>query len=359
MGENIKEKANVSTNSRRDFLRKAAVVSVGALSVGIGINLIEKNRAENGIDTDSGKFYPLYEHHEVGIAPEKIPSDLDVLFEEGFFAGGFLSIQPKVYLLGRVGKAYFTNNLIEKREFPDEMLEKLSVNGIEIMIGDILPNLKRMTGYLIQSGEFIGGLAMAAKLVRDQFRFKNSTKNTTRRKFIKAMGIIGAAWAIFPGAHFLSRGGPTFNWNKDRDNALDRVADKLYGMQSNLHPEEAFLFFRNLIMADKMLTVAEDIKQKTGRQARIGFQVEYGHMGIEDLLKVGHGFCRTLILSYPDSVIRDAAKINNGIEGLSSARLFKLPRNLFSGESEEKWKQVVDRRVTDVELKKSLELKLG
>ncbi|MDO8583422.1 MAG: twin-arginine translocation signal domain-containing protein [bacterium] len=363
MAENTEE-SGASKTTRRDFLKKAAIIGVGALAIGSGINVLEKKAINEGIDTDSGTFFPLYEHHEVGIKPEKIPSDLDVLFREVVFPSmqQLLETNPKDMLMSRVNNNYsksFTASRNTSRTFPDNILEKVASSRITIMLGD----LDVKDDGSIEVGMGVGGILIAVNLLRDQFAGKSSKKSSshmTRRKFLKVAGILGSAWALAPTAYLLSRGGVVtegLGWNMERDNAVDRIIDRLYGLVSDSHPANATVFFRNLIMADKMLTVAEDIQKNTGKKTKMGFQVEYAHSGIEDFLSAGHDFCRMLLLSYPKPVLRDAVESNNGPEDFSSSRLLKLPRN-FSVK-DPKWEQVGDRKVVDTELKQMLEEKLA
>lgn len=144
-----------------------------------------------------------------------------------------------------------------------------------------------------------------------------------------------------------------------KEDALHRIIDRINGLQSNTHPEQLVVFFRNLIMADKMLTVADDFKQKTGRKAQIAFNVEYGHNGVQDFLRVGPDICRWLISRYPKKVLRDIGDLNGGNESLWTARLFKFPKDFFNRDVEKRWENVEDRKVIDVKLKEVLEKKLS
>lgn len=350
------EKADTGL-SRRDFIKKTAIIGAGTMMVASGLGVARKEIGvlEKGVETDSGVFFPLYEHHEIGITPEKIPPDMDVLFREAYSSRMFQG-SPKYRLL-QEGSSYIKNTKI--RIFTDEILKKIAFINALIMLGDVNPSLGDWTRVGIAGGEFVGGLAIIAKLLKDQFKSKKTTSNSgsylTRRKFIKAAAGLGAAWLMTPGGYFLSRGG--LEWNKNRDEALDRIMDRLYGIQSSLHPEDSLMFFRNLMMADKMLTVAEDVQKRTGRKTKMGFQVEYGHNGIEDFLKMGHGFCKAFVLSYPNHILDGIIKANNGIEDFASARLFKFPADFNIGNPN--WDNVEDIKITDVDLKKKLELKLG
>ncbi len=58
-------------------------------------------------------------------------------------------------------------------------------------------------------------------------------------------------------------------------------------------------FFRNVMMADKLLSVASKTKSRKGNNpSKLAFQVEAAHSGIEDFLQVGPDICRALVLAH-------------------------------------------------------------
>lgn len=245
------------------------------------------------------------------------------------------------------------------RWIPDHVLEKLVRSKTEIMIGDVYEDLPGRPIYTITrlSEDFIGiGIGLA--LLRDSLKKKKNVvenHNATRRKFLKGAAAAGAFWLVEPSIYALLRGWPRVGTvATERENALSRIIDKAHGISTKTHPEEIDNgFFRDLIMADKMLTVAEEFERRTGRKAKMGFNVEYGHNGIEDFLRVGHDVCRWIIERYPTKVLKFIANINGGNESLWTARLFKLPKD-FSVGPETDWSNVEDRKVIDVELQKTL-----
>lgn len=363
MSENTGE-VNGTENkiSRRDFLKKtAAAVSVAVSGLALtapSLNAIEKSTVKNGISSDSGTFFPLYETHYKKLNTDKIPNDLDVLFKEA--AGrGLMSLDYSSLFFGKAE----TYGIKQARLIEDSALEKLAANETEIMFGDVLAEPSRFPLTTVGGGvEFLAGLGMSLALLRDSLKGKKAVAGSsiTKRRFLKGAIAVGASWLMAPGIYALLRGGPKIGEvATERENALSRIIDRIYGIQSNLHPEMLEEgMFRNLIMADKMLTVAEDFEQRTGRKAKIGFNVEYAHNGIEDFLRVGHDVCRWIIERYPTSVLRFVAGKNDGKESLWTALLIKLPKDFSVGPNAD-WSKVTDRRVVDVELQKTLAAKLG
>lgn len=377
MAENAGEiKTKEDGISRRGFIKggfkTGAIVGAGLVAGGAVINATETSVAENGISTQHGIFFPVYETHYRGVEADKIPDNLDVLFREVAIAnarkseGGLLKESIRHIMETRT---YSYNDLSssERHILSDPILKKTADNAIEIMFGDVtVPGnigLRGFTNAVRVSAEGLAGIGISLAMLKDSLKKKEKSSSSilTRRTFLKGAGLLGVVWLMEPSVYFLSRGGPWIGeFNTGRENALNRIVDRINGITSSLHPEDTVsMFFRNLVMADKMLTVAEDIEQKTGQKAKIGFNVEYGHNGIGDFLRVGHDICRWIIAQHPKSVLQGVADLNGGSENLWTARLFKFPKGFFEEGSEKRWEQVGDRTVVDTKLKEMLEKKLA
>lgn len=369
MVENIAVNRTTYTGiGRRTFLKNVALLGTGVILGGVGLNELEKSAVENGIETESATFVPIYETHYEGIDLSKVPDDLDILFKE--MVDYSLDTRPSdVY---NAGAKFYFNKKEDFRSIKDVEVEKMARNGMELMLGDVWaePELdlniakgdfELLAGFgvgltIAEGGlEFLAGLGVSLALLRDSLK-----GNITRKKFLKVTAAIGALWLMAPGAYALSRGGPQIGKvNTERDNALNRIIDKVYGIQSDLHPEMLEEgTFRNLIMANKMLAVAEDFKKRNNRKAKIGFNVEYGHNGIEEFLRVGHSVCRWIIEKYPKAALKFVAEKNGGPESLWTARLFKLPKDLpldiHPDRTDTDWNKVEERKVVDFKLRKAL-----
>jgi len=344
MSESSGKAEQVKNPGRRKFLKtavKVAVAGVGTAALG-GIVANEViNKDEGSIVTESGTFFPLYELHSKGIKVESIPNNLDVFFGELPTRKTFL-LAPQDILLN-----------IESKN-----LAFLSQKKTEIMFGDVdLPWNEKDLDRLIIVGEVLvgAGMGVTASDMDHVLGKVYSEADISRRKFLKVVLLAGAAWGLakIP----LMAGLFLEPYNK---NVIDRIFNRLMAIDSHMHPELSVDFFRNIVMADKLLTVSEDIGKRTGKKARIAFNVGAAHSGIEDFLQAGHDFCRSLILAYPKLYLRSAVDLNNGIKDFCSARLLKLPENLTEGDvgSGEKLSLTTERRVVDEKLERALTLKL-
>ena len=357
MSEASGKEEHVKNPERRKFLKTAGKLALATAGVAVLGGIVANegiNKEEGGVITESGIFFPLYERHDKGIKVESIPYNLDVLFGEGYFGGQTFSLAPEVILSHKYNYSGKEVNM-----FPSKILAFLSQGKTEIMTGDVQTPLMRDIGPMIMVGEAAAGGTLAAWLLSNRRgRSKVDSKaGMGRRKFLRAVMLVGAAWGLSK-VPLMTTGLLLEPYN---ENAIDRVFSRLAAIESHAHPEESMVFFRNAIMADKLLTVSEDIKERTGKKARIAFQVGSGHAGIEDFLQAGQDFCRGLILAYPKWYLRSTMELNNGIKDFSSARLFKLPENLTQVDIDSggRLSETTERRVVDEKLEKALTLKLA
>lgn len=113
-------------------------------------------------------------------------------------------------------------------------------------------------------------------------------------------------------------------------------------------------------MSNKLQTVAEEIRGRTGKKPKIAFQVWAWHGGIEDFLQAGQDFSRALILAYPKWYLDQTVKLNYGIRDFCSSRLFKLPENLTVQDlANERLNETTERRIVDEKLERALTAKLA
>lgn len=329
-------------------INRRTAIKLGVLASGtaVGAGIIQNERSkENGIITKDATFIPLYELHDRGIISKSLPPDLKVYFRE--FSGPNMFTETPRDLLNAKAFSPFVKDGI--KVISDDLLLKLSETQAEVMIGDIFLGGRSLVEIPIQVVEFMGGfgaLAFAAK--------KDKKPSTTRRKFLKSAAIAGAVWGALPA---LSSQTSTLAGELE-EGAVRRIAVRLNGIISDFHPEVMTLFFRNAVIADKLLTVAEELKL-TPRD-KFAYHMGVGHGGIEDFLQAGRDFCRNLILAFPNDWIKDIVDLNGGPKNFSSARLVKLPEGITKGDlaNGEKLNSSSDRVVTDTELQRALEQKL-
>lgn len=322
-----------------------------------------KTFKEGVVDTPGGVFYPLYETHDIGVEAENIPEGLDAFFREfALKQSGFTDKPTDLFnkkFKDEKGQEYGRRNM----EFP--VLKKLAQDQTKLVYGDLLPafdintllderweaKLRRMQagGLVAVSGSMYIGLT---KLLDRISHTKPTNETLSRRKFlVRAIAPLALVLEapLIQGLIDLGESGlyPSF----DQKNAAQRVIQRINTLLSSLEPEDHAIFFRSVVMADKILTVAEAIQQETGKKPHMAFQVGAKHSGIEDLLLAGHNFNRLILASYPKDFLEKMMKITGGAENFSTARVFTLnptmtPEGMDSGNDEQvvvKEEKIVDK----------------
>lgn len=332
--------------SRRRFIKQ----SLGVIA-GLGVVALagkEVGTVSEVIATDLGDFVPLYEKHDQGVSPEKIPADTDIFFLEIAFLKGGLMTRDLVELLQA--------RLSSGPRFSPKLNSKLATYGIELMFGDVVSpwreELERIEG--LELGAGLGGI-IGLYLTREKGPSK--PKLISRRQILRILGGGASLWAALSIPTDLLTVG---TYSLTRKEAIRRIITRVDALVRHAHPEVLNMFFRNLVIADKLLMVAEDFKAKTGRKPKIAFSVGAAHGGIEDFLRVGRDFCRSLILAYPAPILKKAVEQNGGIQDFCSSRLVQLPSDLDSQmpDFKQKLADAQERIVTDYRLQQSLEAKI-
>lgn len=351
------EENKVQNADRRKFLKRGITGTIAALAAGTFLEK-EHSKFEEGIITSVGTFIPLYERHDLGIKESEIASDLNGFFRE--VVDPNLMKSPPQDILEMVGTGYDNPERKQVIFFPDQILQKLKLQGTEIIVGDILPGEEAISSAIlatfIESTISLGflGIIIANKLENKLTHFNElEHKKDTRRGILKKALVGFSIWGLAPTVTTAINivGGA-------QEGAIKRIAARLSGISSDFHPEILLVFLRNAMMADKLLTVAEQMKSQTGKNPKIAFQVHGGHSGIEDFLVAGSDVCRFLVLSYPDSVLKPIVEYNNGIKDFCSARLFKFSKDTSPNTSgSPDLENISERRIIDTNLQLSLEKK--
>lgn len=297
---------------------------------------------------------------EEGYLLKNLPANLDGLFRE--LAGKNILIKKPNEIL------YEGGNI---SNFKRDALELMARDNIKVIYGDVVVGIRDVFTRL-QAGVLIGASgilyeALEARL--DNFKgTKPDKKTVSRRELLQNTLLgIGAVVAVPSVFEALFGAGIRLGMNIEQQNAGQRIFLRLNGLTQHLKPEDHLIFLRNLVMADKMMTVAEQFYKEKGKKPRIAFNVGALHAGIEDFLIAGHNLTRWLIEQYPNDVLTEIVKYNGGsLEEFCTARILTLPSDLrpyfvpntgmLSYELNE---AVIDERVIDQPLLDTLKEKLA
>lgn len=325
------------TETGRRRLLSASVLGMIAAPLAVQYEY-EYETGKNGIKTPYGTFMPIYEHHGVGIKPEAIRPSMDIVFREIVFND---PSEPPEELLLKRGEG--NDGLVTMDVFPKPILSRLAKQNSEIMIGDVFPDLNTFKKYLY--GEMLTGVpALVYGLHR----------TSKRRQVLKNLGVGYGAWSIsVPITH-----NAAYHINKHQATP-DRLSARIAGLTTHLHPELDLHLFRNLVMSLKLITAAQEYKERNNRKPEIGFWVNSTHSSIEDMLRLGPDTLRKLILLHPKFFLKAAVERNGGVELFTSSRLFRLPENLPPDFGKNELAATTTRTLLDEQLVEGLRRRLG
>lgn len=284
-----------------------ALGALGAIEATL-IGLSHDGVTENGVDTEKATFFPYYDLHSQGnVVP--LRKDLDFFFIEG------------------LQSQYPPDTLLEKYMFYDQPvltdneIQSVVKNGTSVAVGDVDLGLSPTpVGYV--SKELIAtGLLMLAETYAAGKIFKKAAEaKFNRRRFLKA-SIIGAGiWADSAVIGGLPMGLSSLL----QDPHAQRIS-RIFGILSDLHPELSIIFFRNAVIADKLLTLAEVYQKMNGRKQKIGYNLGKGHSGIEDFLKAGLDFCTSIITKFPLPYLQQVVDNSGGLANFCTIKTVKFP----------------------------------
>lgn len=362
------------TPSRRDVIKKGAAVTTAAVALG-ALGAREMQVMEHGLETRDGTFFPLYERHDVGIQTKDIPQNLDVFFRE--LTMDEVAMELPAVRLAKAAMSFGIKTPSQQsssgdkpgESFKKDAFEMLAQNGTKIAYGDVPPRSidfskenwhekATIDEFKVGTARTAAGViaAITGPLVKDLAEIdekygKKTIGTTSRRMLGKVMVGAGIGLATPPIAGFaISLGTRLVNPDLGQKNAITRIRNRLDGMLSHAVPENDVIFFRNLVMANKLLTLAKTTK-KEGGKPRIAFNVGAAHGGIEDLLLAGQDVTRFLISRFPKWYMKPMIDRSGGVENFSSIRVLTLPKDMKKGELDENEyeanQRIGDERIID------------
>jgi len=307
----------------------------------------EVKKVINGIVTENGIFYPLYENHSYGISEQSIPGNIDIYFRE--LANDLSDYSPADTL-------FTESSLYNVRAFPDSILERLSQANTEVMVGDLnVDNTLAVANFSLTGAETSLSAGIISYKVLKKFLAQSkeeTVEDPNKRKFLKYATL---ASVVFGLSNLIPSVVLPFQMQPNKE--VRNLASRLNTVTAYLHPEHTVLNLRSLVMADKMLEMAKDFKLRTNKRVKMAFQVGSAHSNIEDFLEAGQDFCRSLIFKYPDFILKNYLEVNSGAENFATSRIYSLPTGLSTTDLDFHQKiatGTIERRVVDYNLANAL-----
>jgi len=143
----------------------------------------------------------------------------------------------------------------------------------------------------------------------------------TRRKFMKVFAGVGTLLLGRNFAPFLPVS--TLSLDEYQRHPIQRLVRRLQAILSDTNYEEFSIFYRNLLMANKLLEIGRQYNQGVDKPA-IAYDVGALHSGIEDFLFAGPDICRWLILNiHSKELLAYLVDYNGGPESFLSAKILQ------------------------------------
>lgn len=281
--------------TRRDLFKLSAIVAgavVGARALNSVENPEDPSARFEPIITEDATFYPSYELHsgrlnipEVLSSKQKIPivhfNELS-LGDGGFTAKEFQTGDPMLYLKAETG------NEREQfgRMFSDATLGFFAKHNMRVAFeGIAVPKIP----------------AFRKPDILTQIRY----------------GLVNHL------AAFAERMPGWFVYVKEKD-ALWRLNTSL----NTLQPEKVKTFFRDLVFARKLQTIAKYYSGRSSEKPVISFLLGFNHGMTSDLLTLGEEFTLKSFLIYPKAVLKQIVDANGGIDAFCTTLVVPVQPNL-------------------------------
>jgi len=299
--------------SRRDFLKLACFLPIAA-----AVPLMQREAAvinDCTFVSDGVRFQPIYERHQIG--PEiKLHSEASAIFVE-------LNQKHTTVKLNSDG-SITKNQQTQYNMDPQVLVDRLNSPGkqqillqarnrkLPVAFGDVATMDKQEDEEVNRilfpedKRQFYGDLLLTAASFLPEALRKTIEKKTqlpmTRRQFIvkgataltALLGTIYGGWLSSNSIFFLSLTAGKAELAK-QTTPYNRFLLRLHGLASDIHPESAAVFTRNLIMALKIKQLGKYLINQGVKEPTISFIVGASHAGIEDFICLPEEMLRTLI----------------------------------------------------------------
>lgn len=314
--------------SRRDFLKLSGIAG-GILAIESMPKPVKKalsspeekdKKKRVKVDTDLATYYPFYERHDIPISVKEIKDveKIDALFYES--SRPALDFQQKFTpytLITFADSGHKQKSAVELYKYFSDNNIALAWEGV-----DIPEKYKNSVNYILPSVTFTSGVVFLKQLSKifNEYDGKASPKKINK-EIKKTLPLAGVwAWAVstpIVGNSLLQSEDVPAAERTHQVKTLRRSLQRANAILEHLHPENLIIFFRNIIMARKLQTLAKHKIKESKSRPNIGYVVGAGHAGIEDLLVLGEEFTLLLLSIYPDKLLKNIVDHNGGIDAFS------------------------------------------
>lgn len=345
----------LKNSSRRRFFGQAAAVIPTAVIAAHEVMHEKQILKEGKFSVHGATWYPLYEYqhakHEEVLNPKNIPNNLQVLSLEHplesnrEYSGENIPLthltMPVQDILTAERLGADTKSDKDYPLFPEETITYLQENNIPLVLGDIEYTGKNSMGLPVdisqtdsdelrkRIGQILIDVGVGAG-VGEKVAEKVIDSETIDRR-----GFLGKLGAGMVAAGVAAYAPPVLRYElhdkvveESDDKIKKRIWARINSINSNLLPEHLNDLFRELIQANKLLTLAEHLKNKENNDnPNIGYNWHLGHRGIEDWLRLGPDITREIILAFPKELLTEVIAANADKRALYAMRLVDVPKS--------------------------------
>lgn len=326
------ERVKAPKFNRRDFL-KIASVAAGVVAFG-DLQRLPSQGELGKIETEDAIYYPLFGRHDRHVdligAFVQNPQQPLVHFGEiispayAFQAMDSLSTLTTT-LAGPDGQDY-------GRMFTNEELLYFVKNNIKVAYEGTNLNGKYFQGsHTAESTEaaIVLGVDVGAAIQDTLARVKGESVLSHKNLLANMGALLGTIWLFSPqalGDVSLALG------DLPENNDLRKVKLALNNLAGHInltHPETMQVFFRNLVIARKLQTLAHVVPDVHAREKpAISFLLGMEHTAIQDLLVLGESVTMAGFSLYSKETLKEIVDSNGGIDAFCSTVILS-PKSIF------------------------------
>lgn len=358
--------------SRRDFLKLAGVtMSTAALGpFGRLTNRLEQAGArigqEEAFETENARFMPFFEDHTVDsetLDQRILDAKPDILFIEFMSKTSNQLKRPPWDILNSEGVVWGSlnpgnrpdaNNTIDTGRFLSpklldglkQMGAKVSIEGVDIppeLVNDF--EIINMCENTLTGISTLTSLGFALARLAKEGKF---SKGDYTRIYLSALASMWANSDKFAGLAVLKSYGDE---NSKAFSDAQKIARRIYATVSFAHPENVIVFLRNILMASKLITLAEQSSVGSGEKPEIAFRAGAAHGAASDLVRLGKRTCLAMLDVYPASVLKKIVEYNTSKDKTLEEQIEEFCTVIVISVREAMEYNTGTRYVTDNELK--------
>lgn len=240
------------------------------------------------VERPEARYKIIYGRHDRITPASELPSQFDALF---------LEVGSLRYSEAKIGDGV----VLKKVDQYLQIVESTQEKETKIYFGDVpfkqFPyrvkigkiNFLPDWSIAIRGVEWYAGLGLTILLAREI----DQKKKISRRDFLRRIGkgtvaVWGMSWVSKLGTVFFKEG-----------QEVSRILEKIISAEDPLHPEDLTTWFRNAVMAKKLIAIGKKEQAEHNHKVEIAIVFGSGHTGLVDFLRRGEETCERVVRLYP------------------------------------------------------------